>query len=101
MAREFLGITTRFDDSRIYNLKEKKEKRVLELLTKVHATDYLSGPAAKSYIHEDLFAKQGISIHWMDYSMYKTYPQFYPPFDHAVSIIDLLFHVGPKAKDFI
>ncbi|KKR03407.1 MAG: hypothetical protein UT26_C0001G0011 [Microgenomates group bacterium GW2011_GWC1_39_12] len=101
LAREFLDITTRFDDSRIYNLKENKEKRVLELLTAVHATKYISGPAAKSYIHEDLFTKRGITIHWMNYSHYKQYPQFYPPFEHAVSIIDLLFHVGPKAKDYI
>lgn len=101
VAREFLDITTAFDDSRIYNLKEKKEERVLELLTAVGATDYISGPAAKSYIHDDLFLKHGIIVRWKDYSHYKEYPQFYPPFEHKVSIIDLLFHVGPKAKDYI
>lgn len=101
IAREFLGIVTRFDDSRIYNLKEKKEQRVLELLTAVGATDYISGPAAKSYIHEDLFTQHGITVHWMDYDNYKEYPQFYPPFEHKVSILDLLFHMGPKAKDYI
>ncbi len=101
VSHELLSIATRFDDSRIYNLKEKKEMRVLELLTAVGATHYISGPAAKSYIHEDLFAKQGITVRWMDYSHYNEYPQFYPPFEHKVSIIDLLFHVGPKAKDYI
>jgi hypothetical protein len=101
IAREYLNITTQFDDSRVYNLKETKEKRVLELLKATKATDYVSGPAAKSYIHEDFFSKQGITVHWMNYNQYKIYNQFHTPFEHKVSVIDLLFHVGPKAKNYL
>lgn len=101
IAREFLGIPTHFSDSRIYDLTEKKEARVLEILDRVHATDYISGPSAKSYIHEETFKKHGITIHWMDYGKYREYPQFYPPFIHTVSIIDLLFSIGKKAHTYI
>jgi len=37
----------------------------------------------------------------MDYSGYPEYPQPYPPFDHHVSVIDLLCSVGPDARRFI
>ena len=33
----------------------------------------------------------------MDYSGYPEYPQLYPPFDHAVTALDLIFNVGPDA----
>jgi hypothetical protein len=37
----------------------------------------------------------------MDYSGYPEYEQLYPPFEHAVSIVDLIFNVGPGARDFM
>jgi hypothetical protein len=97
----FLGISTKFDDSRRYNLKEKKAKRVLELLKKVGANEYLSGPAAKNYLDETQFKDAGIKCVWMDYSGYPEYDQPYPPFVHNVSIIDLLFNVGEKAYKYL
>ena len=69
----------------------------LELLAKAGATHYLSGPAAKSYIAEEEFQANGIEVEWMDYTGYPEYPQFFPPFEHGVSIIDLLFQTGPDA----
>jgi hypothetical protein len=37
----------------------------------------------------------------MDYSGYKPYQQLYPPFEHGVTILDLIFNVGPAARDFM
>jgi hypothetical protein len=101
ISGNFLGIQTHFKDTRIYHLNEKKEARVLEILDAVHATDYISGPSAKSYIHEETFKKHGITVHWMDYSGYKEYSQFHTPFMHEVSIIDLLFHEGKNAMKYM
>jgi len=101
ISTEIFGLKTKFDDSRNYNLKNSKAERVIELLEKVNATSYLSGPSAKSYLNNSLFLKKGINLEWMNYNGYPEYPQFYPPFAHHVSIIDLLFHTGPNAKYFI
>ena len=40
-------------------------------------------------------------MRYMDYAGYPEYPQLHPPFDHAVSVLDLLFMKGPAAGAFI
>ena len=101
IATEILNINTLFKDSRSYNLKKQKGERVLELLKKTNATHYLSGPAAKDYINENLFKEAGIELSWMDYSGYREYSQLYPPFEHGVSILDLIFNTGKDAIEYI
>jgi len=32
---------------------------------------------------------------------YPEYPQLYPPFEHGVSVLDLLFNAGPDARSYI
>jgi hypothetical protein len=101
VARDFLGISAEFADSRAYGLTKRKQERVIELLMKAEASVYVSGPAAKSYIDETDFRDAGIDVVWKDYGGYPEYPQFHPPFDHAVTILDLLFHTGARAPWFI
>ncbi len=101
ISKEILGINTTFKDSREYCLTKSKGDRVLELLNKTQATYYLSGPAAKDYIDESLFKKANIELAWMDYSGYREYNQLYPPFEHGVSIIDLIFNTGKDAINYI
>ena len=101
ISKEILNIDTEFDDSRRYELKEKKGDRVIELLKKANAEYYLSGPAAKDYINEKVFKENNISLEWMDYSNYPEYTQLYPPFEHFVSIIDLIFNEGPNTLNFM
>ena len=80
-----------------YEIVLGKTKRLVALCQQAGATEYVSGPAAKSYLDETLFAQEGIGVRWMDYSDYPEYHQLYPPFEHAVSVIDLLFNEGPNA----
>lgn len=101
ISTELLGMKAQFDDSRAYGLKTAKADRVIELLKKVGATTYLSGPAAKSYLDEFALAAEGIGLEWMSYAGYPEYPQLYPPFDHAVSIVDLIFNTGPDAPSYM
>lgn len=101
ISTELLGMKVQFDDSRAYGLKTAKENRVIELLKKVDAAIYLSGPAAKEYLAESTFTDEGICLEWMNYKNYPTYPQLYPPFVHAVSIIDLIFNTGPNATSYM
>ncbi|EXI88300.1 MAG: WbqC-like protein family protein [Candidatus Accumulibacter regalis] len=97
IARDMLGISTEFADARAYAATGSKQDRIIELLEKSAASAYLSGPAAKSYIDEALFADKGIELTWHDYTGYPEYRQFHPPFEHGVSIFDLLFHTGSDA----
>jgi hypothetical protein len=47
------------------------------------------------------FAVAGIDVEWMDYSGYNEYPQLYPPFEHGVSIIDLVLNAGQKTQFYM
>lgn len=99
---DILGLQVDFADSREFELVEKKEKRVLELLEKVSATCYLSGPSAKDYISEDSFIEKGIKLEWMDYSGYPEYKQcFSNKFEHGVSILDLILNTGPEISNYM
>lgn len=101
IARDFLGIRTEFRDSREFAPQGKRQERLLNLLTLLGADVYVSGPAAKSYINPEDFECRGIELVWKDYAGYPEYPQLYPPFVHEVTILDMLFHVGPAAPDYI
>ena len=101
ISREILGINTIFNDSIDYDVQGGKQDRLISLIEKSGATNYISGPAAKNYIDEDRFHQHNISIEWMDYSGYPSYPQIYGEFTHTVSILDLLFNVGDEAPWYI
>lgn len=101
IASELLGITTKFGDSREYQPEGTNLDRLLDLLRKVVTRQYISGPAAMSYIAPERFAQAGIELIWKDYSTYPEYQQAHPPFDHGVTILDLLFNVGPDAPTYI
>ncbi len=98
---EILGIKTRLSWSMDYQLAEGKTERLVDLCKQAGATEYISGPSAKDYIDEELFRREGIALRYMDYSDYPLYEQLFPPFEHAVSVIDLIFNVGPEASRYM
>jgi len=97
IATEMLGMRTEFADSRAFALESSGSNRLLALLKQVGARTYVSGPAARAYIDEKSFADAGIELRWKSYEGYPEYPQLHPPFEHHVSVIDTLFHLGPDA----
>ena len=96
-----LGITTKIYDSREFVLAEGKSERLLALCQELGATTYLSGPAARDYLDEKSFRDAGMNVEWMDYSGYAEYHQLFPPFEHGVSVIDLILNEGDNAKNFL
>ena len=98
---DLLGIKTKISFSQDYGLIEGKTERLVDLVKKAGGTEYLSGPAAKDYIVKDCFDKENIKLSWMDYSGYREYPQLFPPFEHGVTVLDLIFNTGKDAISYI
>jgi hypothetical protein len=96
----YLGISTPLLNARDFELTGEKTERLIQLLTKMKATRYVSGPAARSYIEENAFINAGIGLDYKTYD-YPVYPQLWGAFEPAVTILDLIANVGPTAKDFI
>jgi len=94
-------VTAEIEDSRKYDVHSSKEEGVKEILQQFDADIYLCGPAAKDYLTEEFLSTIRAKFVWMDYSGYPEYNQLYPPFDHFVSIIDLIFNEGENATNFM
>lgn len=98
---QLLGIETKISWSMDYQPSEGKTERLVDLCRQAGATEYLSGPMAKDYIEAQLFEKEGIKLCYMNYSDYPEYHQLFPPFEHYVSILDLIFNEGPQATIYM
>jgi hypothetical protein len=98
---QLLGISTPVSLSSDYESDGRKTDRLLGICRAAGANRYLSGPAARAYLQEDRFRAVGIDVAWMEYEGYPEYPQLYPPFEHRVSVLDLLFSVGDAAPRYI
>jgi len=98
---KILGIKTTLSWSADYESAEGKTERLVSLCRQAGATTYISGPAARDYLDETLFNDANISLEYMDYSSYPEYRQLSPPFEHRVSVIDLIFNEGPEATKYM
>lgn len=97
---DVLEINTKISFSQDYGLIEGKTERLIDLVQKAQGKEYISGPAAKDYIKEELFFNNNIKLSWMSYENYPTYKQLHGDFVHNVSILDLILNCGPHSKDF-
>jgi hypothetical protein len=95
---ELLSIDTRLSWSMDYTgVETEPTERLVAMCRRAGATEYLSGPAAKAYLDPAQFDTAGVTLTFMDYRGYPEYHQLHPPFDHHVSLIDLLVHTGQGA----
>jgi hypothetical protein len=92
-----LEIETALSWSTDYEAEGDRTERLVALCLAAGASRYLSGPRGRSYLDEDAFSREGVEVVFADYDGYPEYDQFHPPFEHGVTILDLLFHVGPAA----
>jgi hypothetical protein len=98
---EMLNINSKFIWSSEFELRGDKSEKLLNICLDSKATVYFSGPAAKDYLDVNLFHEHNIQVEWFDYSSYKEYNQLFPPFEHGVSIIDLIFNTGKDAFNYM
>jgi len=98
---DLLGIKTKISWSMNYNSTAGKTERLVDLCKQTGATIYISGPAAKDYLDEELFRRDDIALRYMDYAGYPEYTQLSPPFENRVSIVDLILNEGPEATKYM
>ena len=98
---DYLGIKTRITHSCDYTLADGKTERLADLCRQAGGSEYVSGPSARDYIEEKVFADMGIKLTWFDYAGYPEYPQFWGEFAHGVTILDLLFNCGKEAPCYM
>ena len=78
-----------------------KDTLLANICSQIGATEYLSPPGSKGYLAEsNAFKNIGIQVKYLDF-MHPVYPQQSDNFIPNMSIIDLLFNVGPSSLNYI
>lgn len=104
---DYLGLKgTQFMFSQDMNVPSTVQKtdRLLYILDTIGAvTQYISGPAAKSYIEMTKFDTKGIEVVWHDYEhpYYNQNTWNSNVFIPYLSIVDLLFNHGQESLDIL
>jgi hypothetical protein len=74
----------------------QKTERLIGICQKLGASEYLTGDAARDYLDESQFEQIGVKVRWHGYQ-HPVYPQRGQEFVSHLSIVDLMFQVGPDS----
>ncbi|TLU81981.1 MAG: WbqC family protein [Chlorobium sp.] len=91
-----LGINVPIVTASKYDFKGAKSDLVLDMCKTLNANDYIFGAQGINYADISSFHRSGIAPHFQDYK-HPVYPQLHGEFEPYMSIIDLLFNVGPES----
>jgi len=75
-------------------------QRLINLCQQVGGDGYLSGVEGRNYLRQEAFAEQGMRLCFQQVEA-PVYPQLHGPFVSHLSVIDLLYNTGAKAKGMI
>jgi hypothetical protein len=100
LISEYLGIECDFLRSSILEVDGTSSLRLMNICLKISATEYLSGPSAKSYLDVNMFEDSGIGVQFQEYE-YDPYPRSARPWLETLSVLDLIAFNGRKSIDFI
>lgn len=78
----------------------KGTQRLVEICKELDAELYLSGISGRDYLDKRFFEENNIKLEFQNY-IPKEYKQMYGDFIPNLSVIDLLFNLGDKARNFI
>ena len=93
MLMKLFDIKIDIEYSSNLNTTKTKSERLVEILTQVNATHYLSGIGAKDYHIDKPFDDANIEVIWQDFK-HPFYPQLHGKFIPYLSSIDILFNCG-------
>ena len=99
IARE-LGIDTTLLVSSEVGKEGEASEALISICKRVGADAYLSGEGGRGYVEEERFEEAGIALEYQQYQ-HPEYPQRFGEFVSHLSVVDLLFNVGPDSLDVI
>ena len=91
-----LGIDRPIDVASALGLEGYKSDLVLDMCVKLGATTYIFGAQGRNYAETEQFREAGVDARFQDYQ-HPVYPQLHGEFEPYMSVIDLLFNVGPDS----
>jgi hypothetical protein len=95
-----LGIQRKIHLASDLNLIGNKSERIIDMCQKLQADNYVFGKLGQSYADLESFRSSDIKIFFQDYQ-HPIYPQIHEDFVPNLSIIDLLFNMGPDSLEII
>lgn len=100
MFLKLLGIDVPVVRATDYSFVGHKSDLVLDMCQKLGATDYIFGEQGRDYADVESFTRSGIRTYFQAYN-HPTYPQINGPFIPYMSVLDLLFNVGPSSREVL
>lgn len=98
---ETMGVRCRFVRSSQLDTEGAKAELLACICHTMEADVYLSAPGSRDYLEgSDAFERRGIAVRYHDYE-HPSYPQLHGPFEPYMSVVDLLFNVGPQSLETI
>lgn len=98
--RELIGVRTKLVYSSTLKAVGTKTDHLVAICQELGADAYLAVNGSKPYLEPDKFEQAGIQVAFQDYK-HPEYPQFSDQFVSHLSVLDLLFHCGPRVMDVI
>jgi hypothetical protein len=95
-----LQIPTRLVLQSELGVRGRATQLLIDLCKATGASEFLAQRQAQKYLDTDLFQKNRIELSYFRYFP-PTYPQLWGDFLANLSILDLLFNCGPKARDIL
>lgn len=92
-----LGITTPTTRSSTLKADGFATTRLIRITKEVGADTYLSGEGGKSYHDELAFHQANLKLTYLNFKP-PTYRQAFGEFQPGLSVVDLLFNVGPDSR---
>ena len=95
-----LNITTPIVKASDYNFSGHKSDLVLDMCTTLNADSYIFGEQGRNYADINSFSQKNINVLFQDYQ-HPEYAQLYGEFSPYMSVIDLIFNLGPDSLDVL
>lgn len=97
---EILGMKRPIVKASDHEFSGKKSDLVLDMCIKLGASDYIFGEQGKNYADVTAFSVGKVRPHFQSYN-HPVYSQINGPFLPYMSVVDLIFNVGPASRDVI
>lgn len=87
-------------DVRELSIDGSSSQRVLDIVSSVGGSVYITGHGARNYLDHEAFELSGIEVQYIKYDCH-TYPQRWGEFTPYVTALDLLASLGRKGEQLI